>query len=443
MINPEFKRNLWLQFSLHRLIAMPAILGLIFFTLSIANNNFPGAVAQDSVAVILFIGIVGLWGTRNAGNAVIEEIRDKTWDQQRMSALNPWTMTWGKLFGATAFNWYGGVLCLLAFVIAALARERSMILADGLTLAALGILMHAATMALNLHLMRSDMRAVQRGGVTWVVLLIVFVFSSPFRSEIDSSIVWWGHMFYYRSFLAASTVFFAAIAVFAAWRSMSSALQIATVPWAWPLACCLLAAYVAGFSDGAGLLWIALLLAVAMTYAALFSEKNDIALWQRIAARVKAGNWRGMFWNLPIWTTTLILGFCFALLLQLNAGQALPFELPFRLSAAAVGISFLAPTLALMLLRDSCVYLFFAFSGTSKRVGATTILYLAIINGLLPFLCNAMGLKALSLFFMPLHVGSGWAMLGIAALHAALALALLGWRWRRQALKDDLPRQFN
>jgi len=435
VINPEFKRNLWLQFSLHRLIAMPAILGLIFFALSIANNNFLGAVALDSVALILFAGIVCLWGTRNASSAVIEEIRDKTWDQQRMSALDPWTMTWGKLFGATAFNWYGGVLCLAAFVIAALARERSMILVDSLTLAALAILMHAATMALNLHLMRSDLRAAQRGGVTWAVVLLAFVLTPSFRSQIDSSIVWWGQMFYYRSFLAASMIFFAAIAIFAAWRSMRSALQIATIPWAWPLACCVLAAYGAGFSDGAGLLWIALMLALAMTYAALFSEKNDIAFWQRIVARAKAGNWHGLLRNLPIWPTTLALSFCFALLLQFGGDQALPFGLPFRLSATVAGISFLAMTLALMLLRDCCVYLFFAFSFKSKRVGATTVLYLAIINGLLPFLCNVMGLNVLSLLFMPLHIGSGWVMLSIAALHAVLALALLGWRWRQQALR--------
>ncbi|WP_211452701.1 hypothetical protein [Collimonas antrihumi] len=433
MINPEFKRNLWLQFSLHRLIAMPAILGLIFFTLSIASNNFPDGLPLDSIALILFGGIVCLWGTRSASSAVIDEIRDKTWDQQRMSALNPWTMTWGKLFGATAFNWYGGLLCLLAFVIAALTREDAMTFTSGLTLVALGILMHAATIALNLHLMRSDIRAVQRGGIAWAVVLMVFLFAPRLRSGIDASVLWWGQPFAYSVFLLASTVFFAAFAVFAAWRSMSSALQITTIPWAWPLACCLLAAYVAGFTDGAGLLWIALLFAMAMTYAALFSEENDIALWQRVTARAKAGNWHGLFRNLPIWPTTLVLSFCFALLLQFSNGEDLPFKLP----ATIASLSFLALTLALMLLRDCCVYLFFAFSGKSKRVGATTILYLALINGLLPFLSKMMGLKSLSIFFMPLHIGNGWVMLGIAALHALLALALLGWRWRQQALKDD------
>ena len=241
MINPEFKRNLWLQFSLHRLIAMQeqqravgagAILGLVFFTLSLANDNWPGGVPLDSVALILFAGIVCLWGTRNASNTVIDEVRDKTWDQQRMSALDPWTMTWGKLFGATAFNWYGGILCLVVFAIAALVREHSMTLSSGLTLVALGILMHAATIALNLHLMRSDMRAVQRGGIAWAVVLIAVMFAPPFRAAPDASVFWWGQSFAYSSFLLASTVFFAAVAVFAAWRSMNSALQITTIPWA-------------------------------------------------------------------------------------------------------------------------------------------------------------------------------------------------------------------
>jgi hypothetical protein len=267
------------------------------------------------------------------------------------------------------------------------------------------------------------------------VVLIAYVFMPSFRSVADSSVVWWGQVFYYRSFLAASTVFFAIFAVFAAWRSMSSALQITTIPWAWPLACCLLAVYIAGFYDGAGLLWIALLLSVAMTYAALFSEENDIALWQRVVARAQAGDWHGLFRNLPIWPTTLVLSFCFALLLQFGNGADLPFSLP----ATVASLSFLTLTLALMLLRDCCVYLFFAFSGKSKRVGATTILYLALINGLLPFLSKLMGLNALAIFFMPLHIGNGWLMLGIAALHALLALALLGWRWRQQALEDDLP----
>lgn len=433
MINPEFKRNLWLQFSLHRLIAMPAILGLIFFTISIAVNNFPGAVTLDGVALVLFGGIVCLWGTRSASNAVIDEIRDKTWDQQRMSALDPWTMTWGKLFGATAFNWYGGLICLAVFVVTAIAGGRGMALSTGLTLLALGILMHAATIALNLHLLRSDIRAVQRGGIAWAVVLIAVMFAPPFRSHVDTLIQWWGMAFAYASFLLGSMVFLAALAVFAAWRSMNSALQISTMPWAWPLGCCLLTAYLAGFTNGVGLLWIGLLLAMAMTYITMFTEENDIALWQRIVARIKTGNWQGFLRNLPIWPSTLALSFCFALLLLVGNGQMPPFELPSNFAYSPL----LAVALALMLLRDCCVYLFFAFASKGKRAGATTILYLALINGLLPFMARVLGLNWLAIFFMPLHFGSVWLIFGIALLHAVLALGLLGWRWRQRALKDD------
>ncbi|MEO6918918.1 MAG: hypothetical protein ABI171_07905 [Collimonas sp.] len=433
MINPEFKRNLWLQFSLHRLIAMPAVLGLVFFTLSMAGSNFPRGIALDSIALILFGGIVCLWGTRNASSAVIDEIRDKTWDQQRMSALDPWTMTWGKLFGATAFNWYGGIICLVVLAITSIASGHTIMLSSSLTLVALGILMHATTIALNLHLMRSNIRAVQRGGIAWAVVLVAIIFTPPFKSEVETYLQWWGTSYANGSFLLASTAFLAALAVFATWRSMNSALQISTVPWAWPLGCCLLAAYIAGFADGQGLLWTGLLLAMAMTYGALFTEENDIALWQRIVARARAGNWHGLLRSLPIWPTTLVLSFCFALLLLVNHDQIPPFKLPADFSYSTL----LALTLALMLLRDSCVYLFFAFSGKGKRAGATTILYLAIIDGLLPFMAHFMGSEALARFFMPIQFGNAWAMLGIAIVHAVLALALLGWRWRQRALKDD------
>ena len=100
--NPEFKRHLWQEISAHRLIAMPAILFLLLVTVSIsANNNALNALRAP--AFTLFVVIVLMWGTRNVSACLIDEWRDQTWDQQRMSALSPWRMTWGKLLGATIF----------------------------------------------------------------------------------------------------------------------------------------------------------------------------------------------------------------------------------------------------------------------------------------------------------------------------------------------------
>ncbi|MDE3106492.1 MAG: hypothetical protein KGK08_15075, partial [Acidobacteriota bacterium] len=112
MNNPEFKRNLWLSFSRHRLIGMPSLLGLTFLALTFTDQQGEVAGSLYNVSVWLFIFIVWLWGARNANATIVDELRDHTWDQQRMSALDPWTMTWGKLFGSTSFNWYGGLMCL-------------------------------------------------------------------------------------------------------------------------------------------------------------------------------------------------------------------------------------------------------------------------------------------------------------------------------------------
>jgi hypothetical protein len=111
-MNPEFQRNLWLNLSNGRLIMMPVVLGAIFFAASL----FPSAgyEAVRHTAQFMYVVIVVLWGTWLASRAVVGEIRDRTWDNQRMSSIPPWAMVWGKLFGSTIYIWYGGAICLVA-----------------------------------------------------------------------------------------------------------------------------------------------------------------------------------------------------------------------------------------------------------------------------------------------------------------------------------------
>ena len=110
-MNPELKRNLWLEFSLHRLVAMPAVLGLIFLGAALGTHPVSD-VGVATTGLILFVGLTGVWGARRAAESVTEEFHSKTWDGQRMSAIGPWAMTWGKLAGSTSFAWYGALLCL-------------------------------------------------------------------------------------------------------------------------------------------------------------------------------------------------------------------------------------------------------------------------------------------------------------------------------------------
>ena len=113
-MNPELRRNLWLELTVHRLMAVPVALGLLFaLVYKLSGPDWAGPLA--TTAVSLFIALA-LWGGVQAGDAVHGEVRARTWDGQRMSAIEPWAMTWGKLAGAPSFAWYGGALCMVAYL---------------------------------------------------------------------------------------------------------------------------------------------------------------------------------------------------------------------------------------------------------------------------------------------------------------------------------------
>jgi len=119
-MNPELQRNIWLNLTTWRLIGMPVVLGMVFFSVAwsvglLSPGSWLEAVAP--VARWFYVALVIVWGTWLAARAVVGEIRDRTWDGQRLSTLHPWTMLWGKLFGATIFVWYGGAMCLTVILL--------------------------------------------------------------------------------------------------------------------------------------------------------------------------------------------------------------------------------------------------------------------------------------------------------------------------------------
>jgi hypothetical protein len=430
--NPEFKRNLWLQFSLHRLIAMPAVLGLTILAVGAAGSTEG---VSNLVSAGFFI-LVWLWGTRAAAGSIVDEMRDKTWDQQRMSALQPWTMTWGKLFGAPSFSWYGGAICLaVAIFIGVQAGGAVTAVRHALTLVAVGVMMHAAVIALNLHTSQGNAGATQRGGVAWVVILLgLTLFPWTFAAQ-EGPVPWWHVNFARDEFLLYSSLFFAACTVFAAWRVMSNALQVRTTPWAWPLFACLLAGYITGFGDRSTLhnfFGIGVLVSAVMTYAALFSEPNRIPVWERVLLHARKKDSRRMLEHSPIWLTSLLLTFAFSLV-AIAPGWS---DRETLASSGMQELFPLLPVIALTVLRDSLVLLFFAFSSNSKRVEGTTMLYLVIINGLLPFLAGTLNLDTLKFFLLPFDPERAVLSAAIMAVHVAIALALVLWRWRVQTSRQ-------
>ena len=171
-MNPEFRRQLWLQFSVTRLVILPLLLAATFITVYLSVPIEP-AEPLAAVAMLLFGVLVLGMGTFAAGGSVMDEIADRTWDQQRMSAMQPWAMTWGKLAGASAYGWYGGALCLLVALPSALVQEPLPFALKATVMAVLaGVFLQALLIAINLQLLKSGSRMSRRGGV-WALLLVL------------------------------------------------------------------------------------------------------------------------------------------------------------------------------------------------------------------------------------------------------------------------------
>src|SRR5271168_1286252 len=119
-MNPEFRRNLWLEMTPRRIALMTGVLALAFFAAALSGGS---DYRPASVAEALYYFIVVLWGSRNAAMSVVGEIRDRTWDSQRLSSLGAGQMTWGKLFGSTIYNWHGGAICLAVILTSRIAHQ--------------------------------------------------------------------------------------------------------------------------------------------------------------------------------------------------------------------------------------------------------------------------------------------------------------------------------
>ena len=86
----------------------------------------------------------------------------------------------------------------------------------------------------------------------------------------------------------------------------------------------------------------------------------------------------------------------------------------------------------LLMARDCALALFFAFSPKGRRPVLAFAVLMLVLYGLLPWLLGAAGSKLLLQLAQPMWVPGGLSLL-IAAVHLAVVLGLLRWRWRATA----------
>ena len=431
-MNPELRRHLWLEFSPHRLIATPALIALVAL-LVVAMSDGYGLKAIAIAAAYGFLGLVMLWGTHNAAESMMEEVRNRTWDTQRMSSIEPWAMTWGKLAGATSFTWYGGAICLALFVVAGSGRLDLAVLKTAAVMVAGALLLHALALIIALIGAQRGVTPRTPGGLVFFLLVLTLLGPSiGFVTEAKGVVLWWGLQFPHIDFILASVIVFAAWAAFGAYRSMCSELQSRKIPWAIPAFLGFMAIYLAGFlafkertlGPVEAVLVCGLGVSMVVEYLLLFSERTGPMTLRRLMARAEREQWRRALEELPGWPIAL----AFALMCAIGMFLVLDAESPgalYKTRAAGVGV-------ALFALRDAALLHIFAFARQPKRVEAVTLLYLALLYWLIPALLDAMGAELLASIVLP-NVFAERPALAIAAIavQAAIAVTIAAWRWRR------------
>jgi hypothetical protein len=255
-MNPEFERNVWLELTPLRLIVMGAVLALAFFAAALSQ----GLVSPGGVARWLYFFMVVIWGTHNAARAVLGEIRDRTWDGQRLSSLGAGTMMWGKLFGATVFNWFGGLICLAVIAsetvmdLGALAALEQVVYWLAVGVIAQGTSLLASLIAVRRRQGRSSFELFLYQLAGLAAAIAVWAFAYPNGPNIGyfgwgEDLPWWDFKLPKTGFFLVSLALFTGWMLTGCYRQMRLELKLVNGPWVWLAFLAFAAIYVAGFGQ--------------------------------------------------------------------------------------------------------------------------------------------------------------------------------------------------
>lgn len=428
---PELRRNLWIELTRTRLLAIPLILGLIF----LATQTSLGTGQLPHTALGLGWVLLVLWGTRQAAGAVPAELAARTWDGQRLSAQRPVALMLGKLLGATAAPWYG-VLCCLAAIAYAGPAELGLIP----RLVVTGLLAQAIAFLFGMMQMRLA-GGVQRFQVT-LAQLVAILASVQLVGTVEgagalTTIGWWGFSFDGGGFIFLTSGLFLAWAWIGCWRVMRAELQYRNLPLFFAGFLIFLWWYAAGFTAdllrgtdfaaaefGFGRDAVIFHLLVLATWLAAFLEPKAIVRYRRLIERARGGRWLLAFSDLPSWVVGLPVVLVAGLLVASGApSMALPGELGSTGGELGGRVGAHVLSILLFLLRD--ILLVHAVTlGRGRHVSA--LIYLVVLYVVVPIVLYPVGDASLMAIFLPLAVYEPvWSVLGPAVQVAVLAVILV------------------
>ena len=441
--NPEFAKNIWLELSVQRLIAMPAIILLIVALIVSTKSDAWETIHYISIGGFAIVGM--LWGLKSASDAILDEYNERTWDWQRMSVIGPFRLAIGKLFGSTIYNWYGALIFLLLYVLTAFKMDNPTLELKLGVLMILGMItLHGLMMLMSLQMIRkADGRNKIKSNRIFIIGIVLLGFMSNFfrygvMNIAADHFTWYGILKDPTDLMILSSLFYCFWVVAGLYRSMRTELQFSDAPtwWLGFLVSSLVFqfGYLVNIPDLsitgalAILFGLAFFQYIGMVYFLALTEPKDIVNLRLLQNTFQAGNYKGFLQNVPLWLTTLPIAFIAGLvavgfLSVTNINSELFQKL--HMDATGHALMFLLAVMGFAI-RDLGILLLLNFSGRARRADGAMLVYLMLLYILIPMLLRNMGIGAI---FYPDITANVFVMVLFPVIEAAVVLFFLIKRW--------------
>jgi len=428
--NPELRRYIWSEFSPHRLVAMPALLGLLFF----GADALSGSLGVDQAAKGALVALLVIWGGRQAAGAVTDEVVGGTWDAQRMSAMGPWSLTWGKLLGATAYTWYGAAGCFLALLYAGRTSLEDMV---SILLAAL--IAQGTSLYVGILLQRGQRPTALAGTITLAQACGIAVVSVLIAQQFEwgfGQVRWWDWVIDGDLFMLIAKGLALAWMLIGVYALMREELRYRPQPWTWLAFLVFASVFAAGFADPShltilyGTMIAVNVVPLTVAYgtvslltlgAAVLASNDSVALRRWLAASTAARQRpQALFLEAPAWVLGLLASLVLAVALT-AAWSAVPSPswLPVMIWSTVV-----------FQVRDLGVVLAVTMNSDRRRGAVGALIYLAALYVLLPLSLRGV-VPDIDMALTPTLGATVTGSLLPALVQAGAAWLLVAWRWQR------------
>lgn len=439
-MNPELLRNMWVELTERRVTLMVVIVACILLV-AMSPGDWSSAAFT---AELVFYAVVVVWGTRCAAQSVVEEIGNKTWDGQRLSAIRPWTMVWGKLFGSTMLAWIGGTMCF-GVILYSTARagvglnvgtQAVYFLTIGLLSQAAALLASLVAVQRRMSHSRFDVFLYQMAGlIAALVVWRVWQTADPtsvFRrltGGIDpfavSEVWWWGGSYAPATFYVASLVAFVFWTLLGNYRVMRRELQVQNGPIVWLCFILFLAVYAGGFdfwrnyvrepSFTIGVRAVQAGMAVMLvTYVMALVEPKEIVAYRWLIEQFRKGQLGGLLARFPGW------GYAYLALAALGVTAILTLPWSIAEKANVYGGPMIVLAALGFVLRDCAVFMAMGLGQVGKRSDIAALAIIALLYVFLPGMFSH--IEGSTAFFYPSQHEPAWLNPLLA-----WAQALIGW----------------